>query len=203
MTGQELAMVTRKDHGRNDSPADRLQVHLPKRHGVEGFLAVILPSPLLSKEPQRRPFPRISSFERELEGQVATILPQGKTHESISSRRFGSDSENSGQSTFTNGPSYQEVREAADGVEALTVMQEFTPTLILSDINMPNLDGLQFLTKVRTAEAWKSTPVIMVSTEGNQAKVLEAVQLGANGYARKPFTPEQIKEKVLYCLAYA
>lgn len=68
--------------------------------------------------------------------------------------------------------------------------------LILSDINMPNMDGLQFLSQVRANDAWKSVPVMMITTEGGQAKVMEAVQLGASGYVRKPFTADQIKEKL-------
>jgi two-component system chemotaxis response regulator CheY len=49
---------------------------------------------------------------------------------------------------------------------------------------------------VRAAEQWKNVPMIMITTEGSQAKVMEAVQLGASGYVRKPFTPDQIKEKL-------
>ena len=93
-----------------------------------------------------------------------------------------------------------DVREANDGQEALNALNSFEASLILSDINMPNMDGLQFLTNVRANAKWKQVPVIMISTEGNQAKVLEAVQLGANGYVRKPFTADQIKEKVLSCI---
>ncbi|HYP06101.1 MAG TPA: response regulator [Bryobacteraceae bacterium] len=89
-----------------------------------------------------------------------------------------------------------EVFEAGDGVEALAAMRAHTIGLVLSDINMPNMDGLQFLSQVRAVEAWKSIPVVMITTEGSHAKVLEAVQLGASGYVRKPFTPDQIKEKL-------
>jgi len=96
-----------------------------------------------------------------------------------------------------------DVHEASDGLEALDTLKNFEASLILSDINMPNMDGLQFLTNVRANSKWKQVPVIMISTEGNQAKVLEAVQLGANGYVRKPFTADQIKEKVLSCLKSA
>ena len=98
---------------------------------------------------------------------------------------------------------FGDIREAGDGLEALQVLKSFPASLILSDINMPNMDGLQFLTSVRADSQWKQVPVIMISTEGNQAKVLEAAQQGANGYVRKPFTPEQIKEKVLSCLKNA
>jgi two-component system chemotaxis response regulator CheY len=89
------------------------------------------------------------------------------------------------------------VYEAGDGVEALDTMRKQAIGLVLSDINMPNMDGLEFLTKLRAEQAWNSIPVLMVSTEGTQAKVLEAVEKGASGYVRKPFTAEQIKEKLV------
>jgi len=88
------------------------------------------------------------------------------------------------------------VHEAGDGVEALNVLKGNTVNLILSDINMPNMDGLQLLSQIKSQDAYKSVPVIMITTEGNQTKVMEAVQLGAAGYVRKPFTAEQIKEKL-------
>ena len=89
------------------------------------------------------------------------------------------------------------VYEAGDGVEALETLRRQTIGLVLSDINMPNMDGLEFLTKMRAEQVWHSIPVLMVSTEGTQAKVLEAVERGASGYVRKPFTAEQIKEKLV------
>jgi two-component system chemotaxis response regulator CheY len=89
-----------------------------------------------------------------------------------------------------------DVLEAGDGVEALKALDNRHVHLILSDINMPNMDGLELLTKLKANEKWKSVPIVMVTTEGGQAKVIEAVQLGAAGYVRKPFTAEQIKEKL-------
>ena len=89
-----------------------------------------------------------------------------------------------------------EVYEASDGVEALETLRKQKVGLVLSDINMPNMDGLEFLTLVRAEPAWQKLPVVMVSTEGTHAKVLEAVERGASGYVRKPFTAEQIKEKL-------
>jgi two-component system chemotaxis response regulator CheY len=89
-----------------------------------------------------------------------------------------------------------EVHEAGDGVEALEALKTCKVGLILSDINMPNMDGLQFLTQVRAMPDWKTVPIVMITTEGSQNKVMEAVQLGASGYVRKPFTAEQIKEKL-------
>jgi two-component system chemotaxis response regulator CheY len=93
-----------------------------------------------------------------------------------------------------------QIHEANDGVEALNVLGTQDVNLVLSDVNMPNMDGLELLTKVRSNASWSKLPVIMITTEGSQAKVLDAVRLGANGYVRKPFTSEQIKEKVLTCL---
>jgi len=88
------------------------------------------------------------------------------------------------------------VFEAGDGAAALEIMKNQKVGLVLSDINMPNMDGLQLLSNVKAVEAWKNIPVVMITTEGSHAKVLEAVQLGAAGYVRKPFTPDQIKEKL-------
>lgn len=88
------------------------------------------------------------------------------------------------------------VYEASDGVEALEILKAQKVGLVLSDINMPNMDGIEFLTRVRAEPAWEKLPFLMVSTEGSQAKVLEAVERGASGYVRKPFTAEQIKEKL-------
>jgi two-component system, chemotaxis family, chemotaxis protein CheY len=86
--------------------------------------------------------------------------------------------------------------EAGDGREALEAIKQAKVDLILSDINMPNMDGLQLLSELKSNDQWKAVPVLMISTEGSQAKVMEAVQLGARGFVRKPFTPDQIKEKL-------
>jgi two-component system chemotaxis response regulator CheY len=89
-----------------------------------------------------------------------------------------------------------EIYEAGDGVEALDMLRKQKVGLVLSDINMPNMDGLEFLTQLRAEPAWQKLPVVMVSTEGTHGKVLEAVERGASGYVRKPFTADQIKEKL-------
>ncbi|MBM3737264.1 MAG: response regulator [Acidobacteria bacterium] len=89
------------------------------------------------------------------------------------------------------------VLEAGDGVEALEALKTNPVGLILSDINMPNMDGLQFLNELKNQPNHRHVPVIMITTEGAQAKVMEAVNLGARGYVRKPFTAEQIKEKLV------
>jgi two-component system chemotaxis response regulator CheY len=89
------------------------------------------------------------------------------------------------------------VHEAGDGEEALQKLREAPIGLVLSDINMPKMDGLEFLGKVKSDTSLRNVPVVMITTESGQAKVMEAVNLGAAGYVRKPFTADQIKEKLV------
>ena len=89
------------------------------------------------------------------------------------------------------------ILEAGDGLEAIERLKANHVSLVLSDINMPNMDGIELLTKMRENATWKAIPVVMITTEGSQQKVLEAVDLGAAGYVRKPFTADQIKEKIV------
>jgi two-component system, chemotaxis family, chemotaxis protein CheY len=89
------------------------------------------------------------------------------------------------------------IHEANDGKEALERMHCESIGLVLSDINMPNMDGLELLKAMKSNPAWRSVPVMMVTTDGSQDKVLRALQLGASGYVRKPFTPDQIKDKLV------
>jgi two-component system, chemotaxis family, chemotaxis protein CheY len=95
------------------------------------------------------------------------------------------------------------IAEAGDGVEALKVLEAGPISLVLCDINMPNMDGLQLLTAVKGRPEWKDIRFIMVTTEGSPERVMEAVQLGAKGYVRKPFTAEEIKEKIAACMSAA
>lgn len=88
------------------------------------------------------------------------------------------------------------VYEAGDGQEALDSLRTQKVGLILSDINMPNMDGMEFLRQVKANGEFRDIPVVMITTEGSKAKVMEAVELGAASYVRKPFTAEQIKEKL-------
>ena len=62
---------------------------------------------------------------------------------------------------------------------------------------MPNMDGIQLLTALKSDDRFKNIPVVMVSTEAGLAMVTRAIQLGASGYIRKPFSPEEIKEKLV------
>jgi two-component system chemotaxis response regulator CheY len=101
------------------------------------------------------------------------------------------------------GMAIRTIAEAGDGQEALEVLKAQKVDLVLTDINMPKMDGLQFLAALRSAPQWSTLPVVMITTEGGEAKVSEAVRLGAVGYVRKPFTADQIKEKLAALLAPA
>lgn len=93
-----------------------------------------------------------------------------------------------------------EVHQAGDGNEALIVLRSQKIDLVLSDINMPNMDGIALLENMQKEAVLASIPVIMITTEGSQSKVMDAAKLGAKGLVRKPFVPEQIKQKMLECL---
>jgi len=86
--------------------------------------------------------------------------------------------------------------EAGDGQEALALLQTQKVGLILTDINMPKMDGMELLRTLKASPTWRAIPVVMITTEGGETKVGEAVRLGAAGYVRMPFTADQIKEKM-------
>jgi two-component system chemotaxis response regulator CheY len=90
-----------------------------------------------------------------------------------------------------------EVFEAANGVEALAALGRTKVDLILSDINMPIKDGLEFVRQLQGVAEAKNIPVVMITTEGSESNVMQALSLGAKGYIRKPFTSDQVKEYVL------
>jgi len=89
-----------------------------------------------------------------------------------------------------------EIFEARDGVEALEIVRNHPLNLVLSDINMPNLDGLGLLAELKGNDQWRALPVVMITTEGSEEKVGLAIRLGSAAYIRKPFTAEQIQEKI-------
>ncbi|MBK8232154.1 MAG: response regulator [Candidatus Eisenbacteria bacterium] len=88
----------------------------------------------------------------------------------------------------------QEVTEAVDGEDGMKQYLSSQPTLILCDWNMPNVDGITFVQRLRAAG--HKTPVIMVTTEAEKAKVVEAIKAGVNGYVVKPFTPDLLKTRI-------
>jgi two-component system chemotaxis response regulator CheY len=90
-----------------------------------------------------------------------------------------------------------EVFQAGNGAEALVVLQASAVDLILCDINMPVMDGLEFVKQLSGVPNAKGVPVVMITTEGSEAHVVQAISCGARGYIRKPFTAEQVKEHVV------
>lgn len=90
-----------------------------------------------------------------------------------------------------------EVREAGNGAEALSVVNQGGVDLVLCDINMPVMDGIEFLKQLQNVDIAKGLPVVMITTEGNEAHVVQALSVGARGYIRKPFTSDQVKQHVI------
>ncbi|HEX2917729.1 MAG TPA: response regulator [Edaphobacter sp.] len=95
-----------------------------------------------------------------------------------------------------------EVVEASNGEEALEALRKDAGSpqkigLIISDINMPVMDGLQFLEARRDQQLAAGVPVVMITTEGSEPFVLRAIAAGAQGYICKPFTAEQVKARVM------
>lgn len=94
---------------------------------------------------------------------------------------------------------YIDVVEACNGMDALSKVKAEIPDLILLDWNMPVMDGMTFLKSFRTDN--KATPIIMVTTEAEKTRVIEAIKAGVNNYLVKPFTPDQLKERIAQTLA--
>lgn len=86
-----------------------------------------------------------------------------------------------------------EYLEAEDGKEALEILRSAWVDLVLSDINMPRMTGLELITEMGKDEVLKAIPVVMVTTEGSEERVKETMELGAMGYIKKPFMPQDIK----------
>jgi two-component system chemotaxis response regulator CheY len=87
-----------------------------------------------------------------------------------------------------------DVMEAADGVEAIRVLENNLIDLVLTDWNMPNMDGLTLLKEIRTRNT--KIPVFMITTEGERNRVVDAIQAGVSDYLVKPFTPDALKQKL-------
>lgn len=90
-----------------------------------------------------------------------------------------------------------EFHEAANGKEALAVLAKQWIDVILSDINMPEMGGMELLKEINASEDYRRIPLIFVTTESSDARMDEAKKLGVAGYIKKPFVPETIK-KILY-----
>jgi len=96
---------------------------------------------------------------------------------------------------------YTDILEAEDGVQALKIFNETVPDLMLVDWNMPNMDGITLVRKIR--EINKTVPMMMCTTEAEKSRVLDAVKAGVNNYIVKPFSVESLSEKINQTLAKA
>jgi two-component system chemotaxis response regulator CheY len=89
---------------------------------------------------------------------------------------------------------HTEIEEAGDGQDALSRVDAFNPDLILLDWNMPVMDGITFVRQYRAKG--RKVPIIMVTTEAEKTRVVEAIKAGVNNYVVKPFTPEALSQKI-------
>ena len=92
------------------------------------------------------------------------------------------------------GLDFGEIYEAGDGQEALAMLEKESIDIVLSDINMPNMNGIEFLREKRNRPGIKNIPVFMISTETGEDIIGEAKSLGAIGALKKPFTPDKVNE---------
>ena len=95
------------------------------------------------------------------------------------------------------------VFEAGSGIDGIEVLRTRQVDLILSDINMPSMDGLEFVRRIRAQQLADGVPVVMITTESSEEHVKRAIEAGATGYIRKPFTTDQVKQKVVPLLRTA
>lgn len=96
---------------------------------------------------------------------------------------------------------FNDVVEANDGKDALAKMKVETVNFVITDWNMPEMDGLTFVTTLRSMDEYKSLPILMVTTRSVKDDILEAMKAGVNNYIVKPFTPDTLKEKIESILA--
>lgn len=85
-----------------------------------------------------------------------------------------------------------EVVEAVDGVDGLAKAKEDKFNLVITDINMPNMDGIEMIKQIRQTEGYKFTPIIALTTENQDSKMQEGKAAGATGWIVKPFTSEKL-----------
>jgi two-component system chemotaxis response regulator CheY len=94
---------------------------------------------------------------------------------------------------------HTDVTEAVDGLDAMSKVEGAQPDLLLVDWNMPNMDGLTFVKAFR--EKNKNTPIIMVTTEAEKSRVIDAIKAGVNNYVVKPFTPDVLMDRISETIA--
>jgi len=96
---------------------------------------------------------------------------------------------------------YPEVVEASDGKDAIAKLKVEDVNFVITDWNMPEMDGLTFVSTIRGMEEYKSLPILMVTTRSVKDDIVEALKAGVNNYIVKPFTPDTLREKIEQILA--
>jgi two-component system chemotaxis response regulator CheY len=99
------------------------------------------------------------------------------------------------------GVQFRQILEAADGREALAILRDNVVDLILCDIDMPHMDGLEFVQQLAEVPNATGVPVVMITSEGGEHHVVQALSCGAQGYIRKPFSTEDIRRHVIPLLS--
>ncbi|MFQ5474076.1 MAG: response regulator, partial [Dehalococcoidia bacterium] len=87
-----------------------------------------------------------------------------------------------------------EIYEASNGIEALARLADHEVAVLLVDINMPTMNGIQLLTRMKQSDRLKDIPIVIASTEGSEKRIEQLHELGVAGYVRKPFRPEQLRD---------
>jgi len=87
-----------------------------------------------------------------------------------------------------------EVYEASNGIEALAQLADHPVAVMIVDINMPTMNGIQLLTRMKKNQRLKDIPIVIASTEGSKKRIEQLEEFGAFGYVRKPFQPEQLRD---------
>ncbi len=87
-----------------------------------------------------------------------------------------------------------DIHEARNGIEALACLEDYDIAVLLVDINMPTMNGIQLLTRMKDNARLKDIPIVIASTEGSEQRIQQLSDLGVSGYVRKPFQPEQLRD---------
>jgi len=94
-----------------------------------------------------------------------------------------------------------DVVEAVDGVDALNKLPDAQIDMLITDLNMPNMDGIELINRVRQGDSHRFMPIVMLTTESSELKKLAGSEAGASGWIVKPFKPEQLLKVVKMVLA--
>ena len=92
------------------------------------------------------------------------------------------------------------ISEAVDGAQALEMLEQVKPDLILSDWNMPNISGIELIQKIRENPSYSTLPVIFITAEAEKNSIIKSLQFGVADYVLKPFNDDSVKSKICSAL---